>query len=142
MAHIKVLPCANGVLVSAYHDTSDNTVVIFGRAGTACGYFELSAMETMQKPLSLDEFKERGFAFIELNDGYFEPYVFPAFYQARGNGHYSVVLTKKTNVIDTWFRYDDDEHQNWIDNEEYNAGWRCWEKEPTGKEREAAPWDD
>lgn len=59
MAYIKVLPCANGVLVSAYHDTSDNTVVIFDRSGTACGYFELSAIETMQKPLSLDEFKER-----------------------------------------------------------------------------------
>lgn len=95
----------------------------------------------LQKPLTLEEFKKNGFAFIELNEEYYSDYVFPAHYIAFGWSHYSIILTKCNALLEGLFGIeDDDENQAWIDNDDYCKAWRCWATKPTDEEREAAKW--
>lgn len=90
-----------------------------------------SKLAEYEKPLELDKAKELRICWIEeIDEG-----VFPAIYEAKGNGGiYAVFTIIESN--DDW-----DEHY-WAEVSEYGSCWRCWPRKPTDEERKAAKWDE
>ena len=102
--------------------------------------YKVADRRVLQKPLTLEEFQESGFAFIELNEEHYESYVFPAFYVAKVNGFWTALLTKRTKMITDFFD-EYEENEILIENNEYGMAWRCWETKPSDEERSAAKWE-
>ena len=78
-----------------------------------------------QKPLTLEEVKEKKAVWIEGEE------LYPALLCCRSYRYYSEFCT---NV-------DEDEGLTLLDNDLYGMEWRCWAEKPTEEERKAAKWE-
>ena len=78
-----------------------------------------------QKPLTLEEVKEKKAVWIEGEE------LYPALLCCRSYRYYSEFCT---NV-------DEDEGLTLLDNDLYGMEWRCWAEKPTDEERKAAEWE-
>ena len=83
----------------------------------------------MQKPLTLQEAKERKTVWLDCDDGFCDDVPFPSLYMYRGYPHHSVFIAPQN-----------EDDKLWLDDEEYGETWRCWAEKPTEEERKAAEW--